>query len=64
VRRKSVVAASRIALRLRIRERRHEFVARVGRALAPETGFTEHVRVSMLLGRTTSPALPAATHEP
>jgi SAM-dependent methyltransferase len=40
-------------------QRRHEFAARVGRALAPETRFTEHVRVSMLLGRTTSPPRPA-----
>ena len=45
-------------------QRRHEFAARVGRALAPETRFTEHVRVSMLLGRTTSPPRPAADHEP
>jgi SAM-dependent methyltransferase len=35
-------------------ERRHELAARVARALAPETRFTEHVRVSMLLGRTTA----------
>lgn len=41
-------------------ERRHEFAARVGRALAPETRFTEYVRVSMLLGRTTSPPRAAA----
>jgi SAM-dependent methyltransferase len=41
-------------------ERRHEFAARVASALAPETRFTEHVRVSMLLGRTTAPARSAA----
>jgi SAM-dependent methyltransferase len=41
-------------------ERRQEFAARVGRALAPEARFTEYVRVSMLLGRTTSPPRPAA----
>jgi SAM-dependent methyltransferase len=41
-------------------ERRREFAARVGRALAPETRFTEHVRVSMLLGRTASAPRPAA----
>jgi SAM-dependent methyltransferase len=35
-------------------ERRHAFAARVAHALAPETRFTEHVRVSMLLGRTTA----------
>jgi hypothetical protein len=31
-------------------QRRHELAARVGRALAPETAFTEHARVSMLAG--------------
>jgi SAM-dependent methyltransferase len=41
-------------------QRRHEFAARVGLALAPETRFTEHVRVSMLLARMTSPPWPAA----
>lgn len=41
-------------------ERRHAFAARVARALAPESRFTEHVRVSMLLGRTTSPPRPTA----
>jgi SAM-dependent methyltransferase len=41
-------------------QRRDEFTARVARALAPETRFAEHVRVSMLLGRTTSPPRPAA----
>jgi hypothetical protein len=41
-------------------ERRHEFASRVGRRLAPDTRFTEHVRVSMLLGRTTSPSRRAA----
>jgi SAM-dependent methyltransferase len=40
-------------------QRRHEFATQVARALAPETRFTEHVRVSLLLGRTTSPP-PAA----
>jgi SAM-dependent methyltransferase len=35
-------------------QRRQEFAARVARALAPETRFTEHVRVSMLLGRATA----------
>jgi hypothetical protein len=44
-------------------EQRHEFAARIGRALAPETRFHEHVRVSMLLGRTTSPPRPAAHPE-
>ena len=39
-------------------ERREAFAARVARALAPETRFTEHVHVSMLLGRTTSPSRP------
>jgi SAM-dependent methyltransferase len=43
-------------------QRRHEFAARVARALAPETRFTEHVRVSMLLGRTTS--TPRRTADP
>jgi hypothetical protein len=41
-------------------QRRREFATRVVRALAPETRFTEYVRVSMLLGRTTSPPRPAA----
>jgi SAM-dependent methyltransferase len=41
-------------------ERRQEFAARISRALAPETRFIEHVRVSMLLGRTTSAPRPAA----
>jgi hypothetical protein len=42
---------------------RHEFAARIGRALASETRFIEHVRVSMLLGRTTS-APRSASREP
>jgi SAM-dependent methyltransferase len=43
-------------------QRRHEFAARVGLALAPETRFTEHVRVSMLLARMTSPPCLPPTH--
>jgi SAM-dependent methyltransferase len=41
-------------------QRRDEFATQVARALAPETRFTEQVRVSMLIGRTTSPPRPEA----
>jgi hypothetical protein len=41
-------------------QRRRELAARVGRALAPETRFTEYVRVSMQLGLRTSPPRRAA----